>query len=140
MESELNALFTIYRKGETRVEKDYKEALDWEEPKMNDEKIRKKYEFDFGGGNEKLEKEAYSRWEMSTELFAKSIQIGRVWTEDIDFSKPFRMVIDYDPEQPRAIRHLYMSKSSGEQCTRQEYLQFLEDLLERLRKQSRCED
>ena len=116
------------------MKKKYKEPLDWEEPKMNDEKIIKKYEFDFNGGNVELEKDAYSRWEMSTELLAKSIQIMRIWTEDIDFSKPFRMVIDYDPEQPRAIRHLYMPRSSEEQYTRQEYLQYLEDLLERLRK------
>lgn len=116
------------------MEKEYKESLDWEEPKMNNEKTLKKCEFDFNGGNKDLEKEAYSKWEMSTELLAKSIQIMRIWTEDIDFSKPFRMVIDYDPEQPRAIRHLYMPKSSEEQCSRQEYLQFLEDLLEQLRK------
>lgn len=40
--------------------------------------------------------------------FAKMILLFRSLTEEIDLSRPFRAVIDYDPEQPRVKTELYM--------------------------------
>ncbi len=49
-----------------------------------------------------------------TDEFARTIQLFRILTDNIDFSKPFRIVIDYDPEQPRTILH-YCFKESDSQ-------------------------
>ena len=43
--------------------------------------------------------------------FAKMIQLFRILTENLVFSKPFRIVIDYDPEQPRVCIHHYFKES-----------------------------
>ena len=50
-----------------------------------------------------------------SEDFAKGIYIFRILTENIDFSQPFRMVIDYDPEQPRVKTELHMPTEVLEQ-------------------------
>lgn len=46
-----------------------------------------------------------------TDEFAKMIQLFRILTDGLNFSKPFRIVIDYDPKQPRAVVHHYFKES-----------------------------
>ena len=42
-----------------------------------------------------------------TKDFARMIQLFRILTEKLDFSQPFRAVIEYDPEQLRVKTSLY---------------------------------
>ena len=42
-----------------------------------------------------------------TEDFAKMIQLFRQITDYMDFSQPFRVVIDYDPEGLRTVTRFY---------------------------------
>lgn len=46
-----------------------------------------------------------------TDEFAKMIQLFGILTENLIFSKPFRIVVDYDPEQPRVSIHHYFKES-----------------------------
>lgn len=66
---------------------------------------------------EKLEKEA---WETKcfTKDFAHMIQLFRIITEHLDFSQPFKMEIEYDPEQLRTSVKSYMSKEVLESYSR----------------------
>ena len=50
-----------------------------------------------------------------TEEFAKMIQLFRIMTENMDFSQPFRMIIEYDPEQPRMTSKMYKTKEALQQ-------------------------
>lgn len=45
-----------------------------------------------------------------TDKFAYAIQLFRIMSDDLDFSKPFRIVVDYDPDQPRTVIHHYVRK------------------------------
>lgn len=49
-----------------------------------------------------------------TRHFVEGIQSIKATFDDVDFSKPFRMVIDYDPEQPRTIVKKYLTKEARE--------------------------
>lgn len=50
-----------------------------------------------------------------TEEFAKMIQLFRIITENMDFSQPFKMIIEYDPEQPRMTNKMYKTNESLQQ-------------------------
>lgn len=47
-----------------------------------------------------------------TKHFAETIQLFRIWTALLDFSKPFRIEIEYDPEEPRTTIKCQMPKAS----------------------------
>lgn len=51
-------------------------------------------------------------WETKcfTKDFANMIQLFNVLTENLNFSQPFRIVVDYDPEQLRTSVKVYMPK------------------------------
>jgi len=75
-------------------------------PAMTDEEYQKFAVFK-KDGNRHLESGGSTDQSPWTDEFAKMIQLFRILTEDIDFSRAFRIVIDYDPEQPRTIvKHL----------------------------------
>lgn len=46
-----------------------------------------------------------------TDLFAYGIQTLMGVFGNVDFSKPFRIVVDYDPEQPRTIVKKYLKEA-----------------------------
>ena len=79
-----------------------------EQAPMSEEDYRKYIEFRKNGQPELEEnpKKICCPW---TDAFAQMIQLFRIITEDMNFSKPFRLVIDYDPEQPRTVIHHYES-------------------------------
>lgn len=52
-----------------------------------------------------------------TKDFATMVQLFRSITRDLDFSHPFRMIIEYNPEQMRAKRDVYAPKEVVEQYT-----------------------
>lgn len=60
-------------------------------------------------GNQHLEK----AWEgiTWTDNFASGLQSLSNMFSHVDLSKPFRVVVDYDPEQPRAVIHTYLPKA-----------------------------
>lgn len=59
---------------------------------------------------------------ISLKCFSKSlsemIQLFRILTEPIDFSNPFVIEVEYDPNQPRAEVHYTMPKESALQHIR----------------------
>lgn len=68
-------------------------------------------------GDECLHKEPM-RHKCFTKDFAGMIQLFRNLTELLDFSRPFKMVIHYDPEQPRVSIETYAPIEVHEQCIR----------------------
>lgn len=52
-----------------------------------------------------------------TKDFAIMMQLFRSMTRDLNFSKPFRMVIEYDPEQLRVKRDVFVPATVLEQYT-----------------------
>ena len=52
-----------------------------------------------------------------TRPFAEGIQSVKAMFDDLDFSKPFRVTVDYDPEQPRAVVKKYLTKKDHESCS-----------------------
>lgn len=62
-------------------------------------------------GNQHLEENGSVDCNPWTDSFVNMIQMFQVITEDWDFSKPFRIVIDYDPKQTRTIIHRYEPKA-----------------------------
>ena len=73
---------------------------------------------DAGSSNLENEKEAELIERVGicwSEDFAKAIQLFQIITKYWDFDRPFRVVIDYDPKQPRtAIKHFCQKEVS--QC------------------------
>ena len=61
-----------------------------------------------------------------TEEFAKMIQLLRIMTDNMDFSQPFKMIIEYNPEQPRMTSKMYKTKESLQQ--------YIEKIQEQLKK------
>lgn len=59
-------------------------------------------------GNKHLEKDGKeiltTLW---SEPFSGMLQSFSFMTEKLDFSKPFRVIVDYDPEQKRTVIHHY---------------------------------
>lgn len=57
-------------------------------------------------------------WETNcfTKDFARMIQLFRIITEHLDFSQPFKMEIEYNPEQLRTSVKSYMPKEVLESC------------------------
>ena len=53
-----------------------------------------------------------------TKDFVRMIQLFRRLTDDLDFSLPFRVVIDYDPEQERTTKKVYAPKEAYERYIR----------------------
>lgn len=53
-----------------------------------------------------------------TKDFANMIQLGRIILEDLDFSQPFRMEIEYDPEQLRTTVKTFMPTEVLQSCIR----------------------
>ncbi|MCD7862398.1 MAG: hypothetical protein LUG61_02520 [Lachnospiraceae bacterium] len=51
-----------------------------------------------------------------TESFAHMIQLFRIMTEKLDFSHPFKVEIEYDPEKARTVERIYMPKEVFERC------------------------
>lgn len=49
-----------------------------------------------------------------THVFSYGIETLRCIFGDVDFSRPFRMTIDYNPEQPRTIVRKYLTKKDYE--------------------------
>lgn len=49
-----------------------------------------------------------------TDVFAYGIQTVKAMFDDVDFSKPFRIIVDYDPEQPRTIVKKYLPKEAAD--------------------------
>jgi len=43
----------------------------------------------------------------NTKDFAVMIQLFLILTKDLDFSRPFRVMVEYDPEQPRTKIKLF---------------------------------
>ena len=80
---------------------------------MTEEEYKKFLQF-LKDGNKHLEENEVTECKPWTDSFAYMIQLFRIITEDWDFSEPFRIVIDYDPEQPRTVIHKYSPKSSAE--------------------------
>lgn len=66
-------------------------------------------------GNEKLHL-ALEGMALTSE-FAYGIQTVKAMFDDVDFSKPFRIIIDYDPEQPRTIVKKYLTKEVPQSCS-----------------------
>lgn len=63
-------------------------------------------------GNEGLEVESIGgTW---TRTFAYGIETLRALFGDIDLSKPFRVIVDYNPEQPKTIVRKYWTKEDYE--------------------------
>ena len=52
-----------------------------------------------------------------TKDFATMVQLFRSITRDLDFSHPFKMVIEYNPEQMRVKRDVFAPKGVIEQYT-----------------------
>lgn len=52
-----------------------------------------------------------------TDEFAYGIQTVKAMFDDVDFSRPFRIIVDYDPEQPRTIVKKYLPKEAAESYT-----------------------
>ena len=46
-----------------------------------------------------------------TKDFAHMIQLFQIMTEGLNFNEPFRIEINYDPEQARTVVHRYVNKS-----------------------------
>ena len=55
-----------------------------------------------------------------TKHFAETIQLFRIWTDPLDFSKPFRIEIEYNPEEPRTTIKCQMPKASLSQYIEKE--------------------
>lgn len=51
-----------------------------------------------------------------TDVFAYGIQTVKAMFDDLNFSRPFRIVVDYDPKQPRTIVKKYLPKEAAESC------------------------
>lgn len=77
---------------------------------MTEEELKKLQEFK-ENGNKYLEKDGKEI--LSTiwsEPFSGMVQAFNFITEKINFSKPFRIIIDYDPEQKKTVIHQYEPK------------------------------
>ena len=57
-------------------------------------------------GEEKISLKCFSK------SFSEMIQLFRILTEPIDFSNPFVIEVEYDPNQPRAEVHYTMPRES----------------------------
>lgn len=79
------------------------------EPIVSDEEYGKFLEFR-KIGNECLMKNEGLEINPPTRDFAIMVQGFNIITEHLDFSVPFRLVIDYDPEQPRTVIKQYFPK------------------------------
>ena len=68
-----------------------------------------------------MNKDIFDQEPLSIQCFTKDfstmMQLFRSLTRDLDFSKPFRMVIEYDPEQPRLKRDVFVPTEVLEQYT-----------------------
>lgn len=51
-----------------------------------------------------------------THAFALGVQTVKAMFDDVNFSEPFRVTVDYDPEQPRVIIKKYLAKEAHESC------------------------
>ncbi len=49
-----------------------------------------------------------------THTFALGVQTIKAMFDDVNFSEPFRVTVDYDPEQPRVIIRKYLTKEAHE--------------------------
>lgn len=76
---------------------------------MTDEEYERCKEF-AKKGNEELELAVETH--LLTNTFAYGLQATNIVFGDIDFSQPFRIVIDYDPEQLRTIVKKYLTKEA----------------------------
>lgn len=78
---------------------------------MSDEEYQKYQEF-VKTGNDGLELATVGAgW---TRHFMDGIQTLKTMFDGIDFSRPFRITVDYNPEQPRVIVKKYITKVSHE--------------------------
>ena len=68
-------------------------------------------------GNENIEKDMRmecSPWKIDFITFLKMIQVFGSHISRIDSNKPFRIVIDYDPEQVRVAMHGYTTDANAQ--------------------------
>lgn len=79
---------------------------------LTDEELEKFRDFR-EHGNEHLVNDNHRTLSPFTDNFETMVTLMRILTEEIDFHKPFRIVIDYDPEQPRVPIHFYANPSEG---------------------------
>lgn len=90
--------------GQKKREEIYLKSIE----KMTDEELRSFRKFK-KCGNKRLEENGSddcSPWTTCFLMFLNMIQVFGDRVKRMDYSKPFRIVIDYDPEQVRvAIRH-----------------------------------
>ena len=84
--------------------------IDVSKYKMTEEDLKKFEEFK-KNGNKYLEEEGKGILTfMWAEPFAGMLQTFNSILEKINFSKPFRIIVDYDPEQKRTLVRHYASE------------------------------
>lgn len=85
--------------------------IDASKYRMTDEELRSLKEFK-KSGNRHLEDDGReivtTLW---AEPFSSMMQSFNFMVGKLDFSKPFRVTVDYDPEQKRTVVHHYAPKS-----------------------------
>lgn len=57
-----------------------------------------------------MEEEKKVTYSIKADAFPDFIAVFRFMTEKLDFSKPFKAVINYDPEQPRSTIEVFEIK------------------------------
>lgn len=57
-----------------------------------------------------MEEEKKVTYSIKADAFPDFIAVFRFMTEKLDFSKPFKVVINYDPEQPRSTIEVFEIK------------------------------
>jgi hypothetical protein len=113
----------VYSTKEKKILKKNIYGIPW--TKRESEKMKKIL---LGDPNKELEKEAYQKEEIRTELLPAMQVAVEIFLHGVDFSKPFRMVIDYNPKWPRAVRHLYYPRTGKKHCSRVEFQRYLNSI------------
>ena len=81
---------------------------------MSDVEFQKYKEFEKEGNGDLELALIGASW---TRPFAEGFQSVKAMFDDLDFSKPFRVTVDYDPEQPRVVVKKYLTKKDHESCS-----------------------